>query len=359
MTQRFWSGSSIAQLEPHQIFVFGANPEFRHGAGAAKAALAFGAKYGSGRGIVGQTYGLVTKNLTANFYEKETGITYRRYGERSVSPEQIKTNIAELYACARANPHLDFLITYQYLPNQKRSLNGYNSQETLEMFTSMPVPDNVLFHDSYGPHLSAAAAKAPEKKYTFFFHLTSVFSNFHPAAFVYKNVQFISNEQFMMYCKAKQFKDEATAKAILKVNDHPLAQQFLQGKLTSQQIVQQSNHADAWNQLMQGIKKLGRQVANYDDAVWSDKRKTAVCVGAREKFTQNPDMAQELLATKGTHLAEASKYDKIWGIGLSEADAKKLPEALWPGLNLLGEVLELVRDHLELQPVYSSTPSMG
>ena len=269
MTQRFWSGSSIAQLEPHQIFVFGANPEFRHGAGAAKAALAFGAKYGSGRGIVGQTYGLVTKNLTANFYEKETGITYRRYGERSVSPEQIKTNIAELYACARANPHLDFLITYQYLPNQKRSLNGYNSQETLEMFTSMPVPDNVLFHDSYGPHLSAAAAKAPEKKYTFFFHLTSVFSNFHPAAFVYKNVQFISNEQFMMYCKAKQFKDEATAKAILKVNDHPLAQQFLQGKLTSQQIVQHSSYADTWNQLMQGIKKLGRQVANYDDAVWS------------------------------------------------------------------------------------------
>ena len=106
----------------------------------------------------------------------------------------------------------------------------------------------------------------------------------------YKDLTFVSNEQFMMYCKAKQFKDEATAQAILKVNDHPLAQQFLQGKLTSQQIVQQSNHADAWNQLMQGIKKLGRQVANYDDAVWSDKRKTAVCVGAREKFTQNPDI---------------------------------------------------------------------
>lgn len=41
----------IKTLRPNEIFVFGSNPEGRHGAGAAKhAAKYFGAKYGQGRG---------------------------------------------------------------------------------------------------------------------------------------------------------------------------------------------------------------------------------------------------------------------------------------------------------------------
>ena len=62
-----WTGETITQLEPNYVFVFGSNPEGRHGAGAAKAALKFGAKYGIGRGLQGQTYALVTKNLKEGF----------------------------------------------------------------------------------------------------------------------------------------------------------------------------------------------------------------------------------------------------------------------------------------------------
>ena len=99
---RFWKGDNITSMTGNNIFVYGANPEFRNGAGAAKAARMFGAKpYGSGRGIVGNTYGLITKNLKAGYVEQETGIVYEKAGEKSVSPEMISANIDELYECAR------------------------------------------------------------------------------------------------------------------------------------------------------------------------------------------------------------------------------------------------------------------
>ena len=72
--RKYWSGKFITKLEKNQIFCMGTNPEGRHGAGAAKTGMKFGAQYGKGRGLVGNTYGLITKNLTAGPIEKETGI---------------------------------------------------------------------------------------------------------------------------------------------------------------------------------------------------------------------------------------------------------------------------------------------
>jgi hypothetical protein len=93
----------IHKLEDNQIFVFGSNPEGRHGLGAAKVALKFGAIYGQGRGIQGNSYGLITKNLKKGYYEPETGITYHKSGFKSISPEMIMDNIRELYSFARKN----------------------------------------------------------------------------------------------------------------------------------------------------------------------------------------------------------------------------------------------------------------
>lgn len=48
---------------PNRIFVFGSNTIGRHGAGAARAALEFyGAEYGKGEGIQGNSYAIPTKN---------------------------------------------------------------------------------------------------------------------------------------------------------------------------------------------------------------------------------------------------------------------------------------------------------
>ena len=51
-----------SQPKENQIFVFGSNLAGRHGAGAAKAALNYGAVYGKGIGLVGMTYAIPTKN---------------------------------------------------------------------------------------------------------------------------------------------------------------------------------------------------------------------------------------------------------------------------------------------------------
>ena len=134
----------VTSLLPNQVFVFGSNPEGRHVGGTAKIANdLYGADYGDGRGPQGQCYALVTKNLTENYTEQSTGITYVKAGEKSVSKFQILTNILELYLYAMENKDKEFLIAYTTGPN----LNGYSPREMANMFTYFPVPDNIVFND--------------------------------------------------------------------------------------------------------------------------------------------------------------------------------------------------------------------
>lgn len=146
---RFWKGSIIKEMSGNNIFVFGSNPEGRHGAGAAKAAMKFGAKYGIGRGHKGNTYALPTKNLKRGYFEVSTGIVYHTAGARSLTEKQISDNIQELYDYAVSNPELMFVISYQV---NSRNLNGYSSLEMIKMFTiNKVVPSNIVFHNSFRP----------------------------------------------------------------------------------------------------------------------------------------------------------------------------------------------------------------
>jgi hypothetical protein len=143
---KYWAGTTITSMTGSNIFVFGSNPEGRHGMGAAKAAMAFGAKYGKGRGRQGNTYALPTKNLKAGFYERASGITYENAGKRSITLEQIKDNIIELYKDAHMNPTLTYFVVYQTNSN---NLNGYSPNEIIEQFTSLDMPDNIRIHNSF------------------------------------------------------------------------------------------------------------------------------------------------------------------------------------------------------------------
>lgn len=153
-TLRFYKGN-ITSMTGNNIFVYGANPEFRNGKGAALLARQFGAKrFGGGRGIVGNTYGLITKNLIPGFVEPGTGLVYEKSGYQSVSPQQIRENILELYETARQNPEKTFFIAYTVdkHPNGrlKKSLNGYTSKDMWEFFTKdIDVPENIRFHNSF------------------------------------------------------------------------------------------------------------------------------------------------------------------------------------------------------------------
>ncbi len=131
---RYYTGNIIP--EDGTIFVFGSNPEGRHGAGSAKVAREkFGAIYGVGEGLQGSSYALPTKDL-------------RIPGDRSICKEDIVKNIAKLYDVARKHPDESFKVAYRTKFNEK-SLNGYTGSEMLKMFTCMPVPNNIWFSEEW------------------------------------------------------------------------------------------------------------------------------------------------------------------------------------------------------------------
>jgi ribA/ribD-fused uncharacterized protein len=92
------------------------------------------------------------------------------------------------------------------------------------------------------------------------------------------------------------------------------------------------------------IKKYGRQVKNYNDIIWKDKRYGIMVHALRLKFSQNEDLKQKLLNTNPKILYEASKYDKIWGIGFYANNA--LNNRKYFGMNLLGKALMEIRNEL-------------
>ncbi|KAJ7749308.1 hypothetical protein DFH07DRAFT_829223 [Mycena maculata] len=86
---------------------------------------------------------------------------------------------------------------------------------------------------------------------------------------------------------------------------------------------------------MASVKALGRKVKGFSDDVWVQHRDRIVTEGTVHKFRQNPDLRAKLFATGDTMIAEASPFDRIWGIGDSEEKAISRSGDQW-GMNLLG-----------------------
>lgn len=49
---------------------------------------------------------------------------------------------------------------------------------------------------------------------------------------------------------------------------------------------------------------------------------------------------------ENSNFVEASPYDKVWGVGLAEENPLILDEKNWRGENLLGKVLDKVKETL-------------
>lgn len=94
------------------------------------------------------------------------------------------------------------------------------------------------------------------------------------------------------------------------------------------------------------MKSLGRQVRGFDSKLWDANREDIVYQNSLAKFTQNTHLREALMETGCTTLVEASPYDKIWGIGLHESEARDISPDEWPGQNLLGEILTRVRNEI-------------
>jgi ribA/ribD-fused uncharacterized protein len=140
-----------------------------------------------------------------------------------------------------------------------------------------------------------------------------IFSNWSEHTIVENGITYNTAEHYLMYHKAILFNDTVIAKKILLANG-PLS-----------------------------VKNLGRQVSGYNDETWHKHRENIMYNALKLKTEQNDDVREALLATENKIIAEASPYDKIWGIGYEQFNNHALNQSKW-GLNLLGRSWMKLRD---------------
>lgn len=147
--------------------------------------------------------------------------------------------------------------------------------------------------------------------------VSTCLSQWYPLGFTIDEVYYATAEHWMMACKARLFSDHQILAAILEAATPAK------------------------------VKKLGRQVRNFDDTIWRANARRFVTEGNYAKFTQHVRLRDFLLSTGDSILVEASPLDKIWGIGLKgdHPDARN-PER-WLGTNLLGFALMDVREQIK------------
>jgi hypothetical protein len=120
---------NISSLQPNQIFVFGSNEAGVHGAGAAKIALQkFGARWGVGFGLVGNSYAIPTKDLEI----------------RTLPLDKIGFYIQCFLTEAMEYPDTEFLVT-----KIGCGLAGYSELEIASLFKNKLIPENVTLPESF------------------------------------------------------------------------------------------------------------------------------------------------------------------------------------------------------------------
>jgi ribA/ribD-fused uncharacterized protein len=130
-------------------------------------------------------------------------------------------------------------------------------------------------------------------------------------------IEYNSCEQYMMHQKALLFGDNEIAELIMK----------------------ESNPKEQ--------KKYGRMIKYFDKSVWDKNCLAIVYEGNLAKFSQNEDLKEEMLSTGNRLFVEASPFDNIWGIGMSEDSEGIENPSFWLGLNLLGQALTLVKQEIQ------------
>lgn len=94
------------------------------------------------------------------------------------------------------------------------------------------------------------------------------------------------------------------------------------------------------------IKALGRRIKNFKEELLNEEKFNIVKRGNLAKFSQDENLKEFLLSTKGKILVEASPYDCVWGIGRGVNEEGIEDPKTWRGENLLGFALMEVRDTL-------------
>ncbi len=114
----------ITELKQNEVFVFGSNLEGAHGGGAARAAYEkFGAIWGQGVGLQGQSYGIPTMH---------GGV------------DKIKPYVDEFIEFAEENPQLTFLVT-----RVGCGIAGFRDEEMAPLFAKAIDMENIYLPESF------------------------------------------------------------------------------------------------------------------------------------------------------------------------------------------------------------------
>jgi len=151
---------------------------------------------------------------------------------------------------------------------------------------------------------------------SFYFFWGGPLSNWHICSFTLDGLDWNCVEQYMMASKARLFGD-----------------------------------AEAWDMIRKEAspkrqKRLGSMVEGFQDSVWVLHAKLVVYRGCLAKFSQIPDLKQNLLETDGKTIVEANPFDCRWGIGWGMDDMRRLSRSEWRGSNWLGDILTQVREDI-------------
>ena len=123
-TEKRISPDFINNLKPNEIFVFGSNLDGMHGGGAARVAYNnFGAIWGQGVGLQGQSYGIPTM---------DGGI------------EEIKPYVDEFINFAKSHPELKFLVT-----RIGCGIAGFSDNEMAPLFKDAIEIENIYLPKSF------------------------------------------------------------------------------------------------------------------------------------------------------------------------------------------------------------------
>lgn len=123
-----YTPENITELKENEIFVFGSNTQGRHGAGAAKIALdKFGAIYGQSSGLQGNSFGIITTDLTNTLTKHQL-------------EKHIIEGLIELSKIAKQTPDIKYYIT-----KIGSGLAGFTIERMKHLlWVSSNYPDNII-----------------------------------------------------------------------------------------------------------------------------------------------------------------------------------------------------------------------
>lgn len=147
----------------------------------------------------------------------------------------------------------------------------------------------------------------------------SAFSNFYPCTFKLDDETWNCSEQFFMACKARCFDDLEIYYEIREARTPEVA------------------------------KKLGRKIRGFNDKIWDKVKYEIMLTGVYAKFSQNEDLKEFILSPEfeGKDFVEGSPFDGVWGVKMDYTNPDIDNKNNWQGENLLGKVLNEVREILK------------